>query len=82
MSEEAITSRRVPAPVVWHPRAPASPRRHARGTPGLPDKRGVVPGVAICLAVLFLVELHIRAITVPAAVTSETQRAVHAWLRR
>ena len=83
MSEEVVTTKqRVGASVVWHPRATARPRRHSQAEPVTPETRGVVRGIAIGLAVLLLLELHIHTLSVPASVPSEALRTLHGWLRR
>jgi hypothetical protein len=82
VSEQVVVDRRVLATVVWHPRALARPPRRARATPAASNTRGTIRGTAIGLALLFLLELHVHDLIVPASVESETVRAVHAWLRR
>jgi hypothetical protein len=83
MSVEAVTTRqRVGASVMWLPRATARPRRHSQAEPVTPETRGIVRGIAIGLAVLLLLELHIDTLSVPASVPSEALRALHGWRRR
>jgi len=77
-----VSTRRVPAAVVWHPRALARPTRRKGAPPVASETRGVVCGIAFCLALLFLLELHIHKLAVPASVEGETVAAVHGWRRR
>jgi hypothetical protein len=63
--EVVITSRRTGRPIAWRPRVVPGGRSRDRSVD--PETRAVIPAIAVGLALLLAIELHIRAIESPSA---------------
>ena len=77
MPEEIVVPRgRAEGPVAWRPRVVQGRRRRTRDGPVDPETPIVIRALALGVALLLLLDFHIRAIETPASVPHEVMRAV------
>jgi hypothetical protein len=71
--EVVITRRRTGRPIAWRPRVVRGGRSRDRSVD--PEARGVIPAIAVGLALLLVIELQIRAIESPTSVPHQAMGA-------
>ena len=79
LAEEVVVSRRSGGPLAWQPRVVRGGRGRSRAGSADRETRCVMGAIAAGLALLLLLELHIRAIESPASFPHEAVRAHRAF---